>query len=775
MASEKGALDSDVRRLKSEISQILIRRDPLEIMRAAMWYMRTICFMRNAYVAFDGAGEDEKPLSELECNNALLVPEYLQSALVALPRTAFEEASAKANENKETARLFDICDKLIEKCRMQKYTNVSAEIICSDGTVDPLLSFRFEAKLYEDLRGKRYQALEESYLRFLLREQDYLIREEYGICADDVVDGVLALMDSLVLGFSDALEEVRKRQARSLIESGGKAEVASSLRNEAQADDLGNRLFGDALFDVAQITGWPDAIIADLSFPAFSPEGSLEDFNSIDPTGILPIRLKPFIEIDGKSYCFCYANLMDNFYRSFQKALKARSSCASGRFDTLWKEGQTRASEAAVQTLLARLLPGSLQHANVYYPKSSGKFRKDRACEADLVVLYEDCFLSVEVKGAAYCPTDPFDDPDAHVKSLKALIQKAADQAEATVGYVKGCAENAVFYDESGKEVFRFDSHRIREFFKLCVSVDDVNEFAAKAEKLEFLGLPSETVAISLDDLLVYERYFDNPLEFLHFLIQRRRATGCDLMSLNDELDHLGLYIEDNCYSVGLERRSAEEERKTGRSFTMASFCGFRESLNAWFESLYTGAYGEKPIQESPEMFNQLILALAAVASGDTRREVSATLLDFGSETRKSISRSLEIRARGRTPRNAMFELPRLSDGGLSISMFADVAGAPNDLSVCRGKTISSMLSKGESERAMMNITYVCGKIDSCLVERITAKGLSDEDLRFAEAYDDGLRASRKSSYELLLGKKVGRNEPCPCGSGKKYKRCCGR
>jgi len=24
-------------------------------------------------------------------------------------------------------------------------------------------------------------------------------------------------------------------------------------------------------------------------------------------------------------------------------------------------------------------------------------------------------------------------------------------------------------------------------------------------------------------------------------------------------------------------------------------------------------------------------------------------------------------------------------------------------------------------------------------------------------------------------GKKVGRNDPCPCGSGKKYKRCCGK
>ena len=24
-------------------------------------------------------------------------------------------------------------------------------------------------------------------------------------------------------------------------------------------------------------------------------------------------------------------------------------------------------------------------------------------------------------------------------------------------------------------------------------------------------------------------------------------------------------------------------------------------------------------------------------------------------------------------------------------------------------------------------------------------------------------------------GPKVGRNDPCPCGSGKKYKKCCGR
>jgi hypothetical protein len=27
----------------------------------------------------------------------------------------------------------------------------------------------------------------------------------------------------------------------------------------------------------------------------------------------------------------------------------------------------------------------------------------------------------------------------------------------------------------------------------------------------------------------------------------------------------------------------------------------------------------------------------------------------------------------------------------------------------------------------------------------------------------------------VVVGTKVGRNEPCPCGSGQKFKRCCGR
>ena len=37
------------------------------------------------------------------------------------------------------------------------------------------------------------------------------------------------------------------------------------------------------------------------------------------------------------------------------------------------------------------------------------------------------------------------------------------------------------------------------------------------------------------------------------------------------------------------------------------------------------------------------------------------------------------------------------------------------------------------------------------------------------------LYREQKNSKTVVKGPKTGRNDPCPCGSGKKYKKCCGR
>jgi len=46
----------------------------------------------------------------------------------------------------------------------------------------------------------------------------------------------------------------------------------------------------------------------------------------------------------------------------------------------------------------------------------------------------------------------------------------------------------------------------------------------------------------------------------------------------------------------------------------------------------------------------------------------------------------------------------------------------------------------------------------------------------FSREKRDELYKEQKSSHTYVReGKKIGRNDPCPCGSGKKYKNCCGK
>lgn len=45
----------------------------------------------------------------------------------------------------------------------------------------------------------------------------------------------------------------------------------------------------------------------------------------------------------------------------------------------------------------------------------------------------------------------------------------------------------------------------------------------------------------------------------------------------------------------------------------------------------------------------------------------------------------------------------------------------------------------------------------------------------FSEEKRKELYLEQKKSGTVVKGPKIGRNDPCPCGSSKKYKHCCGR
>ena len=59
----------------------------------------------------------------------------------------------------------------------------------------------------------------------------------------------------------------------------------------------------------------------------------------------------------------------------------------------------------------------------------------------------------------------------------------------------------------------------------------------------------------------------------------------------------------------------------------------------------------------------------------------------------------------------------------------------------------------------------------------LSRRAMSTEDIEAEEATLAKAKAERDKDpdkYQLKSGDDVGRNDPCPCGSGKKFKKCCG-
>ena len=76
--------------------------------------------------------------------------------------------------------------------------------------------------------------------------------------------------------------------------------------------------------------------------------------------------------------------------------------------------------------------------------------------------------------------------------------------------------------------------------------------------------------------------------------------------------------------------------------------------------------------------------------------------------------------------------------------------------------------------KILLNIRKKEGPIERKETSRVTGAGLEDTAINLV----DGNISEKEGGMNKTIvneGPKVGRNDPCPCGSGKKYKNCCGR
>lgn len=93
-----------------------------------------------------------------------------------------------------------------------------------------------------------------------------------------------------------------------------------------------------------------------------------------------------------------------------------------------------------------------------------------------------------------------------------------------------------------------------------------------------------------------------------------------------------------------------------------------------------------------------------------------------------------------------------------------------------------------KEHESMLSLMSVIATWEECLAEHEEPEKLQDNFLLIMQSINDGVwqpfklseileesavRAEEERQPYMRMELKVGRNDPCPCGSGKKYKKCC--
>lgn len=612
-----------------------------------------------------------------------------------------------------------------------------------------------EEQFYYNVRGKRFQIFEREYIEKLLLPHNIVFVETFGLTSRDVIDGFIKIEYALSQQKCNVFTQFNELYER--FQSKGEDIENSHFNNEAELNDIIDKLFGTKLHDVSFLTNWPEEFINELSWeqngcPDFW-EGEYGGWPVID----MPVSKRPFIKIDGKAYCFDYYSFVDNFYRSVQKAITRVKK------DYQWSSIQQDTSERMVADVFESILPGCKTYVSNYYPMNQSL---KKMAENDIIVTYDNTLIIVEVKAGSFVYTSPLTDFESHIKSYKKLIEEADVQCHRTKEYLEKNKISKI-YNHDKSEKCEINMSDYSSIYMMSITVDNINEFAAKAEKLKFLKLKSNAISIAIDDLMVYREYFDSPLIFLHFLKQRHLATQNPLMALNDELDHLGMYISHNCYNYQTKGVKKDSE---------IMFVGYRDDLCNYYNALYHPQLNpQKPIQRLPNLFVQIIEYLTTNQI-EGRCSIANYLLDFSSDAKDEMCCQVQyVLKRQKEIHNTIPYFTSGDKDSLRYSLFINQKPYEWNYRDQLDYTLATLSWNKENDRVMITLIFNNDEFKKIDFKYVSPSDITDENRERITKLGEYNAKRRMSEYKKHNPGKIGRNSRCPCGSGKKYKKCCGR
>lgn len=757
----------DINMLVTEIADLIKVLPPEKLLHRAWWEM----------AAEQIEIETEAEMGEKEAISMRMI-DYVQSVIAAVSPAENQRGDVTDEE----------WDNLRSKIQ-QLFSKVTFEYpLCRNAknkTDDPNFDedfedFQVQAQLcWCNVRGRRYPVHESAYIEDMLLPHSSVLQELFGISGEQFVMEIKKIWHVLSFGIQDLSDDLKQLQHDTMDVAAKKAEdlspasnpnpsnlIATVIKENAWEDhkaDIEGRLLGMNLFDVQKITTLPEKLLVELSWRPgeekdFFAEGEFRGW----PLRIWPVFKRPFIRLGDRYYCFDLHSLFDNLYRVMQRIIIQLKP----DYKEIWNAIQRKQSEDLPLKYLKRLLPSAKVLQKVYYRGKTDSGVIDW-CEADGLLIYDDHLFVIEARGGAFTYTPPSSDFPAYINSLENLVLKPAMQGRRFLDYLK-TAESVRLFDSNHNQNDKLGKSDFRHITICPVTLDPFTELAAQIQHLRKIGVDvgaSPVWAISLDDLRVYADIFENPLVFLHYVEQRMQAFDSNVIQCNDELDHLGLYLEHNHYSTYAKKVQNE-------SNAPIDFLGYRSEVDKFFQERLFDSNSPCPLRQNIPARLLEIIEVLSQNDKPGRTAVAAYILDIGSDWRNKIDAAIveELARQPTTKRCQPFST--IGDVKLTISCWTEHS-RPRNAAWALNHAQTVVVKHNDSRRLLMELNYsAIGELQDIAWKWIDRENIPPEKLLILRRQAEDLSQKRLSNAKTER-RRIGRNEPCPCGSGKKYKKCC--
>lgn len=199
---------------------------------------------------------------------------------------------------------------------------------------------------------------------------------------------------------------------------------------------------------------------------------------------------------------------------------------------------------------------------------------------------------------------------------------------------------------------------------------------------------------------------------------------------------------------------------------------GYRSEIDKFFlERLYDPS-AQRPLKQDTPARIQEIISILSEGATPGRVALSGYLLDLDGDTRRLISdcinQELATQSTTRRPK------PYSSHGGVAFTIFCYAQPwTQRNSNIALDHVRTVLLVNDDERRLLLELSYTeRGALAGLHWQWVKLANIPPQELPRLKRAADKLRKTRVANAKALR-KKIGRNELCPCGSGKKYKKCC--